>query len=180
MLEKLIAKITPVQVFLSIVSGLIIGAMGIVYATWEFNDRSEARQEKKREKEKEEDALATASMVRLMWVEDLKQLKDSINTNDRLKLNAILESLAHSDSLISIVLPKVVSVASSANDRSKRAEAMVLAGQDEQDFENRIWQYLAEKDRIDSVRAKEAEIMRILREINKRQIGEYKFQDRVE
>jgi hypothetical protein len=77
-------------------------------------------------------------------------------------------------------MPKVVKMAQDAAETARRVEAIVIDSREEGDERRAIWEYLREKERIDSVRRKEAEILRLLEEIRSRQIGDFKFNDRVE
>ena len=159
-MKTLIEKLTPIQTLSAIIIGLVTGAFGLIYAYWQFSDQLAERQRVERERENEEQANATAIMVRAMWVNDLKALKDSINADH----SRLMQSNYRKDSLLLIVIPRMLDQVRESTNTVKRIEAKMETAQ--KDDVNPIWEYLKEKEARDSIASRDAAIMRELRRIN--------------
>ena len=165
-MKDLLAKLTTAQMIATILSGLLIGAFGIVYAYWEFSDRMVQRQETQREKENVEQSETIALMVRAMWVNDLRSLKDSIHVDHVF----LMEQAYKKDSVLLIVLPRVMESVERTSRTVKAWDlkwAVVEGDNSKQEIKEMLRYYLQESKYQDSIYQKDAAIMRELRAINR-------------
>lgn len=99
----------------------------------------------------------------------LRQFRDSINTDHR----QLMESNFRKDSLLLIVIPRMLEQVKDATNTTKRIESTLLS-QEKNDLEP-IYQYLRQRDERDSILSRDAAIMRELRSINRQLMNAPKY-----
>lgn len=103
----------------------------------------------------------------------LKEFRDSINADHA----RLMQSNYQKDSLLLIVMPRMLEQVKEATNTAKRIEAQV--NQSDTTDTNKIWQYLKAREERDSILSRDAQIMRELRSINNQLLLRPKFGDRI-
>jgi len=175
-MKELLSRLTTAQTIATILSGLLIGAFGIVFAYWEFSDKMVQRQEAQRTNENIEQSETIALMVRAMWMNDLQKLKDSIQVDH----SFLMEQAYKKDSVLVIVLPRIMQQVNEIlrSVQASEAEKSISQSQSKDEKTDQIWKYLRDRDIADSLYLRDQAIMKELRSINKQLFNSPKFGDR--
>ena len=99
----------------------------------------------------------------------LRQFRDSINTDHR----QLMQSNFRKDSLLLIVIPRMLEQVKDATNTTKRIESTLLS-QEKNDLQP-VWEYLRQRDERDSILSRDAAIMRELRSINRQLMNVPKY-----
>jgi len=103
----------------------------------------------------------------------LKQFRDSINTDH----SRLMESNFKKDSLLLIVIPRMLEQTKDATNTVKRIESTITS-QEKNDLQP-IYEYLRQRDERDSILSRDAAIMKELRAINRQLMNQPKYGDRI-
>ena len=99
----------------------------------------------------------------------LRQFRDSINTDHR----QLMQSNFRKDSLLLIVIPRMLEQVKDATNTTKRIESTLLS-QEKNDLQP-VWEYLRKRDERDSILSRDAQIMMQLRSINRQLMNAPKY-----
>ena len=165
---------------ITIVLAIVVTAIAIRTAFWEYSDKAYEREQMLRERQRDEDNRQQVAMFREVFRNDL----DSMMRDYNAKLDRVIDQSIRKDSILLIVLPGISRRTNQTLQRIDKIDAkvnLIIRGKEQTKEVN----FIEELNRRDSIAAEKARrdsidmvLLREIRKVNRTLAGEPKWGDR--
>lgn len=178
--NKFIALLENWKVAITIILTIVVTAIAIRTAFWEYSDKAYEREQRIRERQRDEDNRQQVAMFREVFRNDLDSMMRGYNE----KLDMVVDQSIRKDSILLIVMPGMSRKTNQTLQRIDQIDAkvnLIIRGKEQ----TKEIDFIAELNRRDSIAAEKARrdsidmvLLREIRKANRMLAGEPKYGDR--